>query len=307
MTPVALLGPTASGKSQLAMALASVRSDIEIVAVDAMQVYRGMDIGTAKPSRAEQAKVVHHMIDLVEPTEDFSVARFQRAARTTFDDIDQRGVSAIAVGGTGLYVRAVIDHLDVPGQWPDVRAEIEREPDTARLHERLRSLDPVAASRMEPGNRRRVVRALEVTLGSGRPFSSYGPGLDSYPPLEDFVLIGMAVDRTVLTDRIRSRFNTMVDSGLVDECRALLDRWDGALSKTARQALGYREILKHLEHGAALDACVAEAIQRTRTFAVRQERWFRRDPRITWVDATDANIDALADRVLGDWNERCER
>src|SRR5688500_12652233 len=153
--------------------------DVELVSVDSMQVYRGMDVGTAKPTPAEQAEVRHHLVDVADPWEDWSVSRFQAAAREVLADVEARGRRALLVGGTGLYLRAVTDSLDVPGQWPDVRAELEAEPDTVALHGRLAELDPVAATRMEPTNRRRVVRALEVTLGSGRPFSSFGPGLEA--------------------------------------------------------------------------------------------------------------------------------
>jgi len=292
----------------MAIARAVGPGTTDLVSVDSMQVYRGMDIGTAKPTAAERAEVRHHVIDLVEPTEEFNVAAFQAAVADAFAEIEKEGRRAILVGGTGLYVRAIVDELDIPAQWPEVRAELEAEPDTTALHARLTRLDPVAATRMEPTNRRRVVRALEVTIGSGRPFSSFGPGLEAYRDTERFHQVGLAVDRATLTDRIAARFQRMIDDGLLDEVRALLDRYDGALSKTARQALGYRELLAHLERRVPIEDAVAEAIQRTRTFAVRQERWFRRDPRITWIDAPDeANIDAVAEQVLGDWERRCAR
>ncbi|HEX7166054.1 MAG TPA: tRNA (adenosine(37)-N6)-dimethylallyltransferase MiaA [Acidimicrobiales bacterium] len=297
-----LVGPTASGKSAVALEIARRHPRVELVSVDSMQVYRGMDVGTAKPSAADRAAVRHHVVDLVEPTEDYSVARFQRAVYDALSDIERRGSVAVLVGGTGLYVRAIVDDLEIPGQFEAARHGIEAEPDTPALHARLAALDPVAAARMEPTNRRRVVRALEVTVGSGRPFSSYGPGLDAYPPLDRFHLAGIAVSRDVLTARIAARFEAMLDCGLLDEVRELARRHDGRLSRTARQALGYRELLRHVEDGAPLDDVVAEAIQRTRTFAVRQERWFRRDPRIHWYDGDDGNAVALADRVLGDWS-----
>ena len=283
------------------------RRDLEIVSVDSMQVYRGMDIGTAKPTPQERAEIPHHLLDLVEPSEDFSVARFQQAVADALAGIEARGRRAVLVGGTGLYVRAIVDELDIPGQWPDVRDELEREPDTALLHTRLAELDAVGAGRMEATNRRRVVRALEVTLGSGRPFSSFGPGLDAYPPTPRFHQVGLRIERDELTARIGRRFEAMMRAGFVDEVRTLRA---AGLSKTARQALGYRELLAHVEDGRPLEDAVAEAVQRTRTFAVRQDRWFRRDPRIHWIDAPAAdgsNIDAVADRVLGDWEERCER
>jgi tRNA dimethylallyltransferase len=291
--PLVMVGPTASGKSALALAVARRAGDVELVSVDSMQVYRGMDIGTAKPSKAEQAEVRHHLLDLVHPSEDYSVARFQAEARRALDDIAARGKRAIVVGGTGLYVRSLVDGLTIPGQWPDVRAELDQEPDTAALHRRLGDLDPTAAARMEPGNRRRIVRALEVTLGSGRPFSTFGPGLEAYPTDVPFHLVGLP--RTDGT-RIAERFHRMLDAGLLDEVRTLATK---SLGRTARQALGYKELLRHVEDGAPLDECIDEAIRRTRKFARRQEAWFRRDPRIRWLE-----IGATADEVLGDWGDR---
>ncbi len=196
----------------------------------------------------------------------------------------------------------MVDDLAIPGRWPDVRHVLEQEVDTAALHRRLLALDPLAAARMEPGNRRRVVRALEVTIGSGRPFSSFGPGLDAYPPVA-FHLVALRLDRAELDRRIGERFRRMVDAGLLDEVRGLVDR-PGALSRTARQALGYRELLHHVEDGAPLDACIEEAIRRTRKFARRQEAWFRRDPRVVWMDAPQNPV-ALVEPVLGDWEDRC--
>jgi tRNA dimethylallyltransferase len=297
-----LVGTTASGKSALALAIARARpaGEVELVTADSMQVYRGMDIGTAKPSKAEQAEVRHHLLDLIDPSEDFSVARFQAEARRALEDIAARGKRAIVVGGTGLYVRSLVDGLTIPGQWPDVRAELDLEPDTTALHARLVELDPVAAARMEPTNRRRIVRALEVTVGSGQPFSAFGPGLEAYDPDVPFHLVGLRTDRTLRAERIERRFHAMLDAGLLDEVRTLAAA--GPLSRTAHQALGYRELLRHVEDGEPLDPCIDEAIRRTRQFARRQEAWFRRDPRIRWYEG---EIDEVADRVLGDWEDRC--
>jgi tRNA dimethylallyltransferase len=290
------------------MALARRRppGEVELVSVDSMQVYRGMDIGTAKPSPDERAEVRHHVLDLVDPSEDFSVADHQRAVTAALADIAARGRRAVLVGGTGLYVRAVVDGLTIPGRWPDVKAELEAEPDTAALHRRLVELDPEAAGRMEPGNRRRITRALEVTLGSGRPFSTFGPGLEAYDPDVPFVLAGIHSDRRRRAEAIETRFRRMLEAGLLDEVRQLATL-DPPASRTARQALGYKELLRHVEEGAPLDECTDEAVRRTRRFARRQEAWFRRDPRIRWYDATDATdieIGAIADEVLGDWTDR---
>ena len=262
----------------------------EIVALDSMQVYRGMDIGTATPTAAEQAEVPHHMIDLVDPSEEFAVAELQAQACTVIDDIRHRGAVPVLVGGTGLYVRAVIDDLKIPGRYLEVRAALETEPDTAALHRRLADLDPVAASRMEPANRRRIVRALEVTIGSGEPFSSYGPGLGHYPPTP-FVQVGLRWDRERLDDRITARYQQQMADGFLDEVRTLAE---APISRTASQALGYKELLRHVQGETTLEEALALAVVRTRRFARRQERWFRRDLRIRWLDAPTTPADALS-------------
>ncbi len=284
--PVALVGPTASGKSALALALARSRAGVELVSVDSMGVYRGMDIGTAKASPAERAEVPVHLLDLADPAEEFTVVRFQAEARAALAGIEARGHRALLVGGTGLYLRAVVDDLELPGRWPEVAAALEVEAGApgglAALHDRLARLDPVAAGRIEPGNRRRLVRALEVTVGSGRPFSSYGPGLTAYPPSR-FLLLGIPYDRALHDEAVSARFRSLLEAGLVEEVRALAGR-PGGLSRTARQALGYRELLAHVEEGVPLEEAVEEAVRRTRAFARRQWAWFRRDPRIRWLD-----------------------
>ena len=224
-----IVGPTASGKSETAMGVARLIGGAEIVALDSMQVYRGMDIGTATPTAAEQAEVPHHLIDLVEVSEEFAVAEFQASALAVIGDIRSRGAVPVLVGGTGLYVRAVIDDLNMPGRYPEARRELEAEPDTVALHRRLADLDPVAAARMAPSNRRRIVRALEVTLGSGRPFSSYGPGLDHYPSTP-FVQVGLRWDRDRLDARIAARYRRQMDDGFLDEVRSLAER---PVSRTA--------------------------------------------------------------------------
>ena len=283
------MGTTASGKSALALAVARARPDVELVSVDSMQVYRGMDIGTAKPTPAERAEVPHHLLDLADPDDDFTVARFQRAAREALADIEARRKRAVLVGGTGLYLRAVVDDLDIPGRWPDVRAELEAELASVgpeQLHARLATLDAVAAGRMEPTNGRRIVRALEVTVGSGRPFSSYGPGLRAHGGGDRFALVGVALPTEVVDARIAARYEAQLGAGFLDEVRALAARPAG-LSRTARQALGYKELLAHLDGELSLDDAVDLAVRRTRRFARRQRQWFRRDPRTTWLEVDD--------------------
>jgi tRNA dimethylallyltransferase len=278
-----LVGPTASGKSELALTLARRHRDLEIVSVDSMQVYRGMDVGTAKPTAAERADVPHHLLDLADPDETFSVARFQAAARQAVAAIEGRGHRALLVGGTGLYVQAVVDDLAVPGEWPMIRLalEVEADDDLPALYAELAQADPTAAGRIEPGNRRRIVRALEVVRGSGRPFSSFGPGVGAYPPTP-FRLAGIDLPRPVRAERIAARLRTQLAAGFLDEVAALAAR-PGGLSRTARQALGYRELLAHLAGELALDEAVDLIERRTRAFARRQQAWFRRDPRITWL------------------------
>ena len=300
MTVVALLGVTASGKSAVATELARRRGDIDLVSVDSMCVYRGMDIGTSKPSLAEQAEVPHHLLDLVDPDEEFTVSEFQLAARRALAAIADRDRHALLVGGTGLYLRAVVDDLRFPGRYPAIKAALESELAEGRtalpeLHARLARLDPEGAARMEPTNHRRVVRALEVTLGAGRPFSAFGPGLVAYPP-STVTMVGLAVAMDEIDRRIGARIERWMDAGFLDEVQALARR-PGGISRTARQALGYRELLAHVERGEPLSACVEEAVRRTRSFARRQASWFRRDPRIVWVDS-EADPGEHLDRVL---------
>jgi tRNA dimethylallyltransferase len=300
LTAVALVGVTASGKSAAALALARRRGDTELVSVDSMCVYRGMDIGTSKPDAAARAAVPHHLLDLVDPDQDFAVTDFQVAAREALEDIAGRGRHAVLVGGTGLYLRAVVDRLEIPGRYPGVAGALEAELDDGRtqpaeLHARLQALDPVAAARMEPGNRRRIVRALEVTLGAGRPFSEFGPGLEAYPP-DGITQIGIRLDPEDVDRRIEARFAAMVAAGLLEEVRGLVAR-PGGMSRTARQALGYKELLAHVEEGVPLEACLEEAVRRTRQFARRQAAWFRRDPRIRWA-REGQEAEELVERAL---------
>jgi tRNA dimethylallyltransferase len=271
---------------------------VELVSVDSMQVYRGMDIGTAKPPASVQQEFPHHLIDLVDADEDFTVTRYQVAAREALAGIEGRGHRALLVGGTGLYFQAVVDGLTPPGQYPEVRRELEGEDDTGSLHRRLVVVDPVAAARIQPTNRRRVTRALEVSLGAGRPFSSFGPGIGAYPESR-FRIAGLWLPRPVVGERIAQRLGVMVAAGLVDEVRRLAAK---GLSRNARQALGYREVLAHLEQGVPLEAALTEAIRRTRSFARRQRMWWRRDPRITWFGSPENPL-AVVPALLGDWRQ----
>lgn len=293
--PVVIVGPTASGKSSVAMAVAQAEtttlSPVHIVAVDAMQVYRDMNIGTAKPTKQDQALVPHHCIDLVDSHERFTVAEFKKSATDSLERIDSLNGRALLVAGTGLYLTSVIDELVLPGEFLDIRATLEEEPDTTKLFARLAELDPVAVEKIERSNRRRIIRALEVCIGSGRAFSSFGPGTSAYPE-NGIVQIGLRWSRERLAQRVADRVHTMIDDGLVDEVAALRNSKQG-LSRTAAQALGYKELLLHLEGKISLDQAIADTITHTRQFAVRQERWFRRDPRIKWVSISEDPVSEI--------------
>ncbi len=267
------------------MAVAQSLADVELVSIDSMQVYKGMDVGTAKPSRADRSSVRHHLLDLVDPTDEFNVADFQLAYRTALDGIGARGNRALLVGGTGLYHRAVVDELTLPGQWGTVRARLELEASLGGLgamFARLELIDPAGASKIEPTNLRRIVRALEVCEGSGQMFSSFGAGIDSYPPTP-VAQVGLRWERGVLATRIEQRVEAMMSAGLLEEVTALAAE---GLSRTAAQALGYKELLTHINGRISLDQAVAQIVVHTRQFAARQERWFRRDPRVRWIDIT---------------------
>jgi tRNA dimethylallyltransferase len=269
-----------------------------------MQVYRGLDVGTAKPTGAERAAVPHHVIDVADPTEDWSAARHQVAARAAVADIATRGKRALLVGGTGLYVQAVVDDLRFPQEDPDLRSELEawtaETAGVAAAYDELRRHDPAAAAKIDPHNARRIVRALEVIRLTGQPFSSFGPGVDHFGPTAFPVrMVGVWLPRDVLNARIEARFAAMRDGGLVDEVRQLLG--GPPLSRTAAQAIGYKEVIAALSGDEiSLDDAIDTAIRRTRSFARRQRMWFRRDPRITWLGAPDNPCDVLT-ALLSTW------
>jgi tRNA dimethylallyltransferase len=296
---LAIVGPTASGKSALALEVAHACGDVELVSVDSMQVYRGLDIGTAKPTPAQRAAVPHHLIDVADPCDEWSVARFQHEARAAVADIEARGKRALLVGGTGLYVQAVIDPLTFPPEDRAVRDAILARTDDP--YAELVRLDPDAAGAIEPGNTRRIARALEVIAITGRPFSSFGAGLHTYGATVFPVhIVGLWLPRDALNARIAARVTAMRHAGLVDEVRALRER--GALSRTAAQAIGYREVLDHVEgHEASVDVAFDATVARTRRFARRQRMWFRRDPRITWFGAT-RNPGSVLPALLASWS-----
>lgn len=288
----ALVGPTASGKSEAALDLAE-GFGVDIASVDSMLVYRGMDVGTAKPTAAERARVPHHLIDLAEPSERFTVSRFQEAAAPVV------GVgSPLLVGGSGLYFRAVVDGLVFPPEDPVVRSALQAEADelgSDDLYARLAEADPVAAAKIDPANVRRIIRALEVTAITGAPFSDFARAWETYDPSLVRVA-GVRIDRDTLTVRIRRRVGAMLDAGWLDEVRALVARGFGAWF-TATQAIGYVEVTEHLAGKLDLDEAVERTVTRTKELARRQMAWFRRDPRVVWFDAGEGGAAEVTDDV----------
>jgi tRNA dimethylallyltransferase len=295
---LAIVGPTASGKTELALTVAP-RLGAEIVSVDSMLVYRGMDVGTAKPSIAERERVPHHLIDVVEPSEPFSVATYQRLACEAVSDVRARGRRPLLVGGTALYLRAVADDLAFPGTDASVRSALQDEASrvgAGAMHERLAATDPVAASKIDPRNVRRVVRAVEVTEITGRPFSSFASAWERYEP-DRLRAAGLDVPREVLARRIEARVGAMLEAGFVDEVRGLVSRGFGAFL-TASQAIGYAELARHLAGELTLEEAVAGTVKRTKALARRQVAFLRRDPRIRWFEVGEADALALADDVV---------
>lgn len=286
---IAVVGPTAAGKSDLAVDLA-LRLGGECVNADSMQLYRGMDIGTAKLTEAERRGVPHHLLDVWDVTVTASVAEYQKLVRPLIEAI----AVPVLVGGSGLYVRAAIDDLEFPGTDPEIRARLEAElaeRGAGPLYARLRELDPAAAAAILPSNGRRIVRALEVIEHSGRPFSATMP---SYEAVYPSVQIGLEVPRPVLDERIETRVGRMWAAGLVGEVRELLGR-GLAEGRTAGRALGYAQVIRHLEGEWSEEEAFAETVRATRRFARRQESWFRRDPRVRWLPYDDPG---LLDRSL---------
>jgi tRNA dimethylallyltransferase len=286
----AIVGPTAVGKTRVALDVAEAL-DAEIVSMDSMQIYKGMDIGTDKASPEMRARVRHHLIDLHPPMHDLTVAEFQTLARVAIEDIVNRGKLPILVGGSGLYFRSVVDDLNFPPRSPEVRADLEEEAErigARALHSRLSDVDPTAATRIEPDNLRRTIRALEVIELTGRPFSE-NEGWDSYESRYDLTVAGLTRPRPELYFRIDERALAMIEQGLLDEVAGLRE---SGIGTTAAQALGYRQVLE-AEPGTTNFELVERIARATRRFARRQESWFRADPRIRWFEAGEPDV-ALA-------------
>ena len=289
----------------MAVAVAQALGDVEIVSLDSMQVYRGLDVGTAKPDLPARRAVPHHLIDVADADTDWSVARTQTLARAAVADIEARGRRALLVGGTGLYVQAVVDDLRLPGEDLALRAELEARTQQpggiAAAYRELSARDPVAASRIDPHNARRIVRALEVMELTGAPFSSFGDGVTAYGPTVFPVSIaGVWLPRHVLGDRIAARVDAMRRNGFTQEVEAVVTA--PGLSRTARQAIGYHELAEVIEAGHEPDDATFDTItRRTRSLARRQRMWFRRDPRITW-HATPDNPCLIIAALLATWS-----
>jgi tRNA dimethylallyltransferase len=295
---VAVVGSTASGKTDLSLDLAQVLSG-EIVNTDAMQVYRGMDVGTAKLPLDSRRGVPHHLLDTLSVRDPATVAEFQLWARRIIDDLSARGVASVLVGGSALYTRAVVDRFEFPGTDPSVRRELEVELErlgSGVLHARLADLDPDAAAKIIPGNSRRIVRALEVIAITGRPYSASLPRLEYYYP--NAHQIGVRIDRQTLDGRIDRRVEQMFDGGFVEEVDRLLGEGleEG---RTASRAIGYREVAAYLHGDLSLGEAKERTKQATRRFARRQESWFRKDPRIHWVEWDDPDRVEKACSAIG--------
>jgi tRNA dimethylallyltransferase len=282
MPVAAIVGPTAAGKSALSIDVA-LALDAEIVSVDSMQIYRGMDIGTDKATDEMRARVPHHLIDLKDPSEDVTVAEYQSIARSVIAEISERGRLPLLVGGSGLYLRAIVDDLRFPPRDTQVRQRLEQEvaaQGPEALHVRLTGLDPAAAAKIEPGNARRIVRALEVIELTEAPFSD-NDTFGDYVSIYDLAIAGITRSRNDLYERVTGRVDRMLQSGLVQETHALVRH---GLARTPSQALGYRQVIT--DEPNARDGIV----RATKRFARRQESWFRADPRIEWFDASAEDI-----------------
>ncbi len=281
-----IAGPTASGKTELSLTLAE-RFNGEIVSADSMQIYRGMDIGTAKPSAAEQRRIPHHMLDVAEPGEDWSVSRYEKAAAECVENILQRGKLPILCGGTGLYINAVISGTGFQTNGADVgiRQALEAQWDeqgSAVMHERLRAVDPESAERLHPNDRRRVIRAIEVYELTGTAISEHNRRTREQPPRYEAFMLGLTTDpRDILYQRIDSRVERMAEQGLLNEVEGLWKR--GLLRGTAAQAIGYKELAGYFEGKSSLEDAMTAIRQKSRNYAKRQLTWFRADDRIHWI------------------------
>jgi tRNA dimethylallyltransferase len=297
MKLVVIAGATATGKSALSIALAE-SIDAEIINADSMQVYRGMDIGTAKITVDERQGIRHHMLDVLDVNQDSTVAWYQSDARAVIDEIHSRGKNVVMVGGTGLYIKAVIDELNFPDTDPMVRHTLNKEAEELgidSMFERLEKLDPAAALAIDRANLRRIIRALEVIEITGKPFTANLPRQESvrYPNARQF---GLVMDREDLSERIDARVNAMFEQGLVAEVEKLISA--GLLQgRTAQRALGYSQVISHLNNELSLDAAIEETKRATRQYARRQETWFSRDSRIKWIATRQNRLETILESL----------
>jgi tRNA dimethylallyltransferase len=297
MPLVIICGPTATGKSDLALEVAE-KFNGEVINADSMQLYRGMDIGTAKLTIAQRREIPHHLLDILSVKEDASVAQYQSLARAAIDEIQSRGKVAIVVGGTGLYIKSIIDEMNFPETDPVLRKKLEDEAEllgTAELYSRLRLLDPEAAAAIEPGNTRRIIRALEVIEVTGKPYSANLPS-DTSIRFPDALHIGLAMERSSLAPRIEARVHRMFDQGLVDEVRALVAQ--GLLEgTTAQRAIGYAQAIALINGEISQSQAIEETIVATRQYVRRQETWFKRDQRIQWIGEDEPRLAFIEERI----------
>jgi tRNA dimethylallyltransferase len=294
---IIICGPTATGKSDLALEVAE-KFDGEVINADSMQLYRGMDIGTAKLTVEERRSIPHHLLDILTVNQDASVAQYQGLARAAVDEIRERGKSAIIVGGTGLYIKSIIDEMNFPETDPALRKRLEDEAEllgTAELYSRLRVLDPEAAAAIDPANTRRIIRALEVIEVTGEPYSANLPSDTSlrYP---DALHFGLAMERANLAPRIETRVHRMFEQGLVEEVRSLISQ--GLLAgTTAQRAIGYAQVISFINGEISLEQAIEETIIATRQYVRRQETWFKRDQRIQWITEGQPRLTTIAEQL----------
>jgi tRNA dimethylallyltransferase len=300
LSMILILGVTASGKARLGFELAR-GLDGEIVSVDSMKVYRRMDIGTAKPSQEAQRQVRYHLIDVVEPSESFSVGLFLEQALAAVEDIRSRGKTVVAVGGTALYIKALLYGLfEGPGSDEQIRAELRAQAEREgldRLHETLRGVDPEAAERISRNDAKRIIRALEVYRLTGRPISSFQKQFDAERPVHDWTILGLRREKAEESRRINARVKRMIDEGLVDEVRSLLAE-DKPLSRQARCAIGYAEIIEHLEGRIGLEEAFEQIKKNTRRLAKGQRTWFKTFRGVHWIDVgPEETVEQVVERA----------
>ena len=297
MKLLVIAGATATGKSALSVSLAQA-IDAEIINADSMQVYKGMDIGTAKISSEERQGISHHMLDVLHVNEDSTVAWYQNAAREKIDEIHSRGKNVVLVGGTGLYIKSVIDELNFPDTDPMVRHTLNKEAEELgidAMFARLEKMDPAAALAIDRANLRRIIRALEVIEITGQPFTANLPREESvrYPQARQF---GLVMDRELLSKRIDERVNKMFEQGLVAEVAHLIDS-GLTQGRTAQRALGYSQVISHLQGDISLEAAIEETKRATRQYARRQETWFSRDARIKWISPRQTRLESILESL----------